>query len=72
MFWQGFITAVVCGAVGCLIAHVGLDVANLSVGAALIGGVAYMVGYVNGAADKEEKNAVGPRDIPPPDSGFTA
>jgi len=48
MFFKGFVTSIVCGTIGYLVALNGTDTSNLSIGAALLGGVVYMIGYVHG------------------------
>lgn len=48
MFIKGFVIAVLSGIVGYLVVSSGVEPANITLGAALLGGVAYLIGFAHG------------------------
>ena len=64
-FGKGFISAVIGGLVMTLVVHQcstiasALDVSNVVVGGGLLGGVAYMVGFIHGRLTEREEGERG-------------
>jgi hypothetical protein len=58
-FWlRGFVSTVVCGAIGWLVSLQGGDPSNVALGMALVGGCAYLVGFVQGEGEGERQKSL--------------